>query len=238
MEAFSGAVELGYQHLETDLHITSDGVLVCVHDDTVDRTTDGSGDVSSFSLEELKELDAGFRHAGPDGFDFRGKGVEVPTLEEVVTSFPDVCVVVDMKVDGLAEPLAELIVRNHLTDRVIVGSFNDERLAEFVSITKGSIATSTGTAMSRLWVLASRVGRHVGGDAKALQLPTQIRGVRVVDERLVKVAHEAGLPVHVWTVNDPDEMRRLLDVGVDGLVTDRPDLLRDVLLERGQWRGR
>ena len=97
------------------------------------------------------------------------------------------------------------------------------------------MATSTGSTLSRLWVLASRVGRGVRGEAAALQLPARIRGVRVVDERLVAAAHAAGLQVHVWTVNEPAEMRRLLDLGVDGVITDRPDLLKEVLIERGEW---
>jgi glycerophosphoryl diester phosphodiesterase len=88
-----------------------------------------------------------------------------------------------------------------------------------------------------MWVLASRVGRGVKGEAKALQLPTQIRGVTVVDEKLIQTAHEYGLQVHVWTVNDRSEMERLLDIGVDGVITDRPDVLKDLLVERGEWAG-
>ncbi len=235
LEAFQGAVDLGFRHLETDLHITSDGVLVCVHDHTVDRTTEASGPVDSFSLGEIKELDAGYRHAGTDGFIFRGRGLKVPTLEELATSFPYVSLVLDLKTDGLVEPLADLAARLGIGDRLIVGSFDDGRLEEFRRATAGKVATSTGPALSRLWVLASRVGRGAGGEAQALQVPTQIRGVRVVDEGLVAAAHDAGMQVHVWTVNDRDEMIRLLDLGVDGLITDRPDVLKQLLVDRGQW---
>lgn len=237
MEAFSGAVDLGYRHLETDLHMTSDDVLVCIHDDTVDRTTNGAGDVSSFTFDELRGLDAGFRHSTSDGFTFRGTGVQVPSLEEVLTSFPDVSVVIDLKTDGLVEALAALLVRLGAQERVIVGAFSDERLAEFREATNGTVATSTGPVATRMWVIASRLGRKAPGEASALQVPTQMRGVRVVDPKLVGVAHEAGLQVHTWTVNDPDEMERLLDIGVDGLITDRPDVLKQVLLARGQWGG-
>lgn len=237
MEAFSGAVDLGFKHLETDIHITRDGVPVCLHDDTVDRTTDGTGDVSNFAFDELRELDAGYRHGGRDGYAFRGKGLTVPSLEEVLGSFPDVNLVVDMKIDGCADPLAGLLDRLDAHERLIVGSFSDERIDAFHKASTGRVATSTGTAQSRMWVLASRVGRGVKGEAKALQLPTQIRGVTVVDEKLIQSAHEDGLQVHVWTVNDRSEMERLLDIGVDGVITDRPDVLKELLVERGEWAG-
>lgn len=237
MDAFSAAVEMGYRHVETDLHITSDGVLVCIHDDTVDRTTNGSGEVSSYTYDDLRALDAGFRHATERGFTFRGGDVRVPSLEELLTAFPEVSVVIDLKTDGMVEALAALIARLGVQDRVIVGAFSDDRLAEFREATKGTVPTSTGPVATRLWVIASRIGRGAPGDASALQVPTQMRGVKVVDPKLVGAAHDAGLQVHTWTVNDPDEMERLLDIGVDGLITDRPDLLRQVLLARGQWGG-
>lgn len=229
---------MGYSHLETDLHATADGHLVCFHDETVDRTTNGSGPVSSMTLEELQELDAGYRHSTSDGFRFRGQGLRVPTLEEAVLSFPEVRLVVDLKADGLEELLVEVIERLSLHDRLIVGSFSDLRLARFNELSGGRVATSTGRTLSRLWVLASRAGRRGGGDASALQLPTHVRGVRIVDEKLVDVAHDAGLQVHVWTVNRKAEMSALLDIGVDGLVTDRPDHLKELLVARGEWNGR
>ncbi len=233
--SFRGAYDLGYRHFETDLHLTADGVLVCFHDSTVDRTTNGSGPVEDHTLAELQSLDAGHRHGGPGGFFFRDSGVTVPTLEWLLTTFPDVSVVVDMKSDGLAGPLAALIDDLQAHDRLIVGSFSDDRILEFMDITDRRVATSSGPALARLWVLASRVGRGGGGEAAALQLPTHMRGVRVVDQKLVDAAHNAGLQVHVWTVNETQEMARLLDMGVDGLVTDRPDLLKDLLVERGEW---
>ena len=236
MPAFQGVFDLGFRHIETDLHITSDGTLVCLHDDTVDRTTDGSGDVQSLSLTDLKQLDAGYRHADRTGlYPFRGQGVQIPTFEELLKSFPDVSVIADMKTDGVEEPLAGLIEDLGLHDRLIVGSFSDERLDRFRELSHSGVPTSTGAAEARLWVLMSRLGRTGPDGASALQLPTQIRGVRVVDDKLVKAAHESGLQVHVWTVNDPQEMTRLLDIGVDGLITDRPDLLKDLLIDRGEW---
>jgi glycerophosphoryl diester phosphodiesterase len=233
--SFQGAYDLGYRHFETDLHLTSDGVLVCFHDPTVDRTTNSTGPVEAHTLAELQSLDAGYRHGTPDGYSYRDLGARVPTLEWLLTNFPDVSVVVDMKSNGLARPLADIIEDLGAHDRLIVGSFSDVRLAEFRQITGGRVPTSVGSNLARRWVLASRVGRGARGDAAALQLPAFSRGVRVVDEKLVKAAHRADLQVHVWTVNTRSEMTRLLDIGVDGLITDRPDLLRDLLVERGEW---
>jgi glycerophosphoryl diester phosphodiesterase len=235
MEAFSGAVSLGYRHLETDLHLTSDGVLVCHHDPTVDRTTDGSGLVSELTFDQLSALDAGYRHVAAGGHVFRGSGVRVPALEEAMLAFPEVSFVVDLKTDCLIEPLHELIERLGLHDRLIVGSFSDRRLKEFRVVSGGRVATSTGATLSRSWLIASRIGRGVRCEARALQLPLWSRGVRVVDRRLVGAAHDRGLQVHVWTINHPADMAALLDIGVDGIITDRPDLLKDVLMARGEW---
>lgn len=233
--SFRGAYDLGYRHFETDLHLTADGVLVCCHDPTVDRTTDVAGRVEHMTLTELQALDAGYRHGTSDGFPYRQVGARVPTLEWLLTSFPDTSVVVDMKSDGLAKPLAALIDDLGAYDRLIVGSFSDARLTEFRRASNGKVATSVGPTAARMWVLASRVGRRGSRDAACLQLPTHMRGIRVVDKRLVEAAHGAGLPVHVWTVNDRAEMIRLLDMGVDGLITDRPDTLKEVLIEREEW---
>jgi glycerophosphoryl diester phosphodiesterase len=233
--SFRGAYELGCRHFETDVRLTADGVLVCFHDPTVDRTTNAIGRVERMTLSELQSLDAGYRHGTSDGFPYRQTGVRVPTLEWLLTSFPDTSVVVDMKSDGLAGPLAALIEDLGAHERLIVGSFSDARLVEFRQATNGKVATSVGPTAARFWVLASRVGRRGSRDAACLQVPTHNRGVRVVDEKLVAAAHDAGLHVHAWTVNERAEMIRLLDMDVDGLITDRPDILKDVLTERGEW---
>jgi len=233
--SFQGAYELGYRHFETDLHITADGALVCMHDPTVDRTTESAGRVEHLTLEQLQSLDAGYRHGSSEGFAYRDSGARVPTLEWLLTTFPDTSVVVDMKSDGLAEHLAALVDDLGAHERLIVGSFSDSRLAEFRAITGGRVPTSVGAIRARMWVLASRVGRGAGGEASALQLPTHVRGLRIIDQRLVEAAHRVGIQVHAWTVNTVTEMTRLLDLGVDGLITDRPDLLKDLLVERGEW---
>lgn len=233
--SFQGAYDLGYRHFETDLHLSADETLVCFHDPTLDRTTNATGRVNDLTVAELQTLDAGYRHGDSEGFSYRDRGVRIPTLEWLLKTFPDTSVVVDLKSDGLASHLARLVHDLEAHDRLIVGSFSDTRLAEFRALTGGRVATSVGPAAARKWVLASRVGRSVKGEAAALQLPVRARGVRVVTPRLVDAAHRAGLQVHVWTVNHLDEMTRLLDIGVDGLITDRPDILKDLMIERGEW---
>jgi glycerophosphoryl diester phosphodiesterase len=234
--SFQGVYDLGYRHFETDLHLTADGAVVCLHDPTVDRTTNGSGLVEELTLTQLQELDPGFRHVTPEGFPYRSGGSRIPTLDWLLATYPDVSVVADLKCDAVVGPLVAIIDDLGAHDRVIVGSFSDARLDEFRHLSDRRVATSTGSTSSRLWVLASRVGRGVQGEAAALQLPVRMRGVRVIDEKLVAAAHAAGLQVHAWTVNQPEEMRRLLDFGVDGVITDRPDLLKEVLIERGEWK--
>ncbi|MEX2279498.1 MAG: glycerophosphodiester phosphodiesterase [Acidimicrobiia bacterium] len=237
MVAFSGAVELGFDWLETDLHLTSDGVLVCVHDSTLDRTTDRSGLVSALTFSELETVDAGHTHAPDNEFPFRNAGVRIPALEEVVTAFPHARLVLDLKRDGLVEPLWELIQRHALGDRVVVGSFSDRRLAAFRRISGGSVATSTGPVRSVAALTGAFAGRALKL-ADAVQFPVSVGRFAPLSTRTVASFHRSGYQAHVWTVNDPAEMHRFYDMGVDAVISDRPDLLREVLIERDQWGGR
>lgn len=238
MPAFEGAVKLGYRWLETDLHLTRDGTVVCLHDDTLDRTTDASGPVWNWDAFRLAEVDAGYRFRLGGDYPYRGKGVRIPTLEQVATTFPQVRLVVDLKQDGLVGPLLSLVERLDLWDRIIVGSFSDRRLEEFRRSSGGRIATSTGPGQARLLWQAAVQGRPVPeGLADAVQVPVWRRLVPVVTERTVAAWHAAGYQVHVWTVNRPAAMRRLVAMGVDGIITDRPDLLKQVLEELGRWTG-
>lgn len=236
MPAFRGATELGFQWLETDLHLTADGVIVCLHDDHLDRTTDASGPVWEFTSHALAQVDAGYRFVWDGATPYRGTGVRIPTLETVATVFGDCRLVVDLKQDGLAGPLAELIGDLGLEDRLVVGSFSDRRLREFRVRSKGRVATSTGTRESaRRWAAAT-MGRRVPPTA-VLQVPLRQRNVPVVTRRTMAAFHRAGAQVHVWTINDPAWMEALLDMSVDGIITDRPDLLREVMVRRGVWTG-
>lgn len=236
MVAFSGAVDLGFEWLETDLHLTADGVLVCLHDPLLDRTTDQSGPVSVLTAKDLETIDAGHSHAPGEEFPFRGRGIRVPTLEELVTSFPEVRVVVDLKQDGLVEPLWKLVEQFRLHDRLVVGSFSDRRLAAFRRISRGSVATSTGPVRS-VAALAGAVAGRAPRLADAVQFPVSVGPLRPFSRRTIASFHRRGYQAHVWTVNDPDSMHRFYDLGVDAVITDRPDLLRDVLRERGEWTG-
>lgn len=229
MLAFSSAVELGARHIETDVRVTADGVVHCIHDASIDRTTNASGPFSQYTSQEIARLDAGFGHATSEGYPFRSAGVRIPTFEELAMSFPDVHVVVDLKEDPVVEPLADLVRRLDIGERLIVGSFSDARLARFRDLTDGAVPTSVGSTRARSWLLASRVGHGLSGSSSALQLPLQRGGVRAVDRKLVDAAHSRGLQVHVWTINDPDQMRELIEIGVDGIVTDRIDLLLEVV---------
>lgn len=231
LPAFRGAVSLGFEYVEVDVRATRDGVLVALHDPILDRTTDASGPVAARTWEEVARVDAGHRFGAGAGFPWRGRGVGIPRLEEVVAGLPDTCFVLELKQDGIEQLMADLIRRHRLEDRVLVGSFKDRRLRRLRRLVPG-VPTSAGEREAfRVWV-ASRTGLALRSPADAFQVPVRFRGIPVVDRRLVGAAHASGRQVHVWTVDDPAEMRRLLELGVDGLITDRPDLLLQVLGER------
>jgi glycerophosphoryl diester phosphodiesterase len=228
MTAFQGAVDLGYRYLETDVHVTRDDVVVVFHDDVLDRLTDGTGKVWDWRWEDLRTLDAAFHFAPDRGFPLRGSGIGIPTLDELVRTFPEALVNIDLKQNGIAERVAIEVDRLGIGDRVMIGSFHGRRIARFRRATGGTVATSAGPAE----VPAALAGRAGAVGADAFQVPEGSRGMRIVTRRFVDRAHAAGKHVHVWTVNEPDAMHRLLDLGVDGIVTDRPDLLDDVLAAR------
>ena len=235
MEAFSRTVDMGYRWIETDIHMTADGVVVCLHDPTLERTTDGEGEVARLPWKEVRELDAGYTHHPDQGFPFRGRGVRIPSLEEVASSFPDLRMVLELKADHTEAALLRLIRRLKLGDRVIIASFSDARLARVRELYDGDIATSTGEREVARLVKAAWLGRRARTDHAALQIPTRSGLAPLVTRRTVKAYHRMGLQVHVWTIDHPRRMERLLDRGVDGIMTDRPDLLKEVFTKRGIW---
>ena len=235
MEAFSRSVDMGYRWIETDLHVTSDGVVVCIHDPTMERTTDGRGEVARLAWREVRELDAGHNHLPDRDYPFRGRGVRVPSLEEVAGSFPDLGMVLEMKADHTEAPLVEVISRMGLEDRVIVASFSDARIARVEELSGGGVATSAGEEEVARLVKAAWFGRRATSRHVALQIPVRSGLVRLVTPRTVRAYHRMGLAVHVWTIDRPALMEKLLDRGVDGIMTDRPDLLREVCSRRGIW---
>ncbi|MGH7723452.1 MAG: glycerophosphodiester phosphodiesterase [Candidatus Dormibacteria bacterium] len=238
LPAFDAAVELGYRHLETDAHLSGDGVVFSFHDHVLDRVTDRSGHLARVSSAEIAEADAAY-HFSPDGrtHPLRGAGIGVPTMEEVLTRWPGVFVNIDVKSDAVVAPLIELIRRLDAFDRVCIGSFSDDRLRRVRRLAGDRICTSMGPGgITTAW-LASRTRRMPRLQADCLQVPVRARRLVVVDRRFIDAAHRAGLQVHVWTIDDSAEMSTLLDLGVDAIMTDRPRLLRDVLTARGQWHG-
>jgi glycerophosphoryl diester phosphodiesterase len=235
--AFQGAVDMGYRYLETDLHVTSDGVLVAFHDDTLERTTDAAGPIQERTWDEIAHLDAGYNFAPQHGYPRRGRGDRIPRLDDLLATYPAIRLVLDLKQAGTAHPLARLLQERDDEDRVIVGSFSEKRLKAFRTASGRRVATSSGPRETmRIW-LASRFGRGAPmTHADALQLPEDFAFVDLPDERLVETAHAHGLQVHVWTVNDGGQMDRLLDRGVDGIITDRADVLKELLIRRESWQ--
>lgn len=243
LEAFRNAWAMGVDVLELDVHGTRDGAIVVIHDATVDRTTDGTGAVQDMTLPEIQALDAGYWFT-PDGgqtYPYRGKGVRIPTLEEVFRALPDARFNIEIKSNDppIVPALAELVKRMGMEDQVLIGSF-DHAIAQQVRHALPTVATfASQTEVRSFWILLTlrlpRIWRPV---PETLQVPQTYRlagrEVTVLSPRFVRSAHNMGVRVDVWTVNDPDEMARVLDMDVDGIITDYPDRLLDLLRARGR----
>lgn len=232
MAAFEWALGLGLRYLETDVHATRDGRVVAFHDDRLDLLTDGHGKVWDRDWDDVRRLDAAYHFDRAHGHPLRGTGVGIPLLEEVLATFPRCLLNLDLKQAGMEDLLAAEITRLGAEDRVLVGSFHDRRLTRFRKASGGRVATSAGPGEVLAATAASRLRRPLHSAADAFQVPERSGPLRVVGKRFVEAAHAAGKQVHVWVVNDPAAMHRLLDLGVDGIVTDRADLLVEVLNER------
>lgn len=234
MAAFQNAVDLGVDILELDVHTTADGTVVVIHDESVDRTTDGTGAVHDSTLADLRQLDAGYDFSPDNGqtFPFRGQGIGIPTLEEVFAAFPDMRINVEIKQSDppIEAAVLEVIERAGAQQRVLVGSEYDDVMARFRSLAP-DIATSAATNEVRNFYLAQllRVSAIYRPLADAFQVPEYAGSTHVVTPSFVDAAHHHGVKVHVWTVNDAETMQRLLDIGVDGIITDRPDVALEVV---------
>lgn len=220
---FRRAVGLGYRYIETDVHATADGRLVAFHDAALDRVTDGTGRIADLPWQDV-------RHARVAGRE------PVPLLEELLETFPEVRWNVDVKAEPALRPLLDLIERANAWGRVCVGSFSEARVARAQRLAGPRLATSYGTRgvlglRLRSWGLPAVLRRS----AVAAQVPVSHSGVPVIDPLFVRAAHARGLHVHVWTVNESAQMHRLLDLGVDGIMTDHIDTLRRVMEDRGVW---
>lgn len=223
LAAFTRAVSEGYRYLETDVHTTADGVLVAFHDQVLDRVTDASGPVAATTWSDLRRARIGGREP-------------IPTMAELLEACPTARFNIDPKTDAAVAPLIDLLHQANAVDRVCIGSFSDARIAALRGALGPRLATSLGPREVGRLVIASLAGWHSPrARAVAAQVPVRYGRLRVVTPRLLRTAHAAGMEVHVWTIDEPAEMNRLLDLGVDAIMTDRPDLLRDVLVARGAW---
>ena len=225
IEAFEAMVAKGFTYIETDTHATADGKLVIIHDPDLDRTTNGSGPISEKTWDEVKAL--------------RDRSGRRPMLlAEALERFPTVDFNVDIKADSAVEPIITLMTGADYSDRVLLASFSERRLRR-IRRAVPDVVTSLGTEAVIAAIAAARLRPFrrpllsvlpgPADGAVCAQLPQRYRGLRVVDERLIALLHEAGLVVHVWTVNEAMDMARLIEMGVDGLVTDRPTLAREVI---------
>ena len=222
MPAFEYAVGLGYRYVETDVQVTADGVLVAFHDDDLARTCGRQGRISELPWSEVRT--AQVSGAAP-----------IPLLEDLLGAWPDLRVNIDCKSDAAVDALVACLRRCGATHRVALGAFSDRRLQRL----RAALGPNACTTLGPVGVASLRLGvprLPLNDGAHAAQVPVRQGPVTVIDRRFVDRAHERGLHVHVWTIDDPHEMRRLLDLGVDGIMTDRPAILRSVLEERGAWR--
>lgn len=223
MAAFQAAVDLGYRYLETDAYTTADGILLSFHDTILDRVTDRQGDLAEVTYDEVKLAKVGGTQP-------------IPLMAEVLDAWPDVRVNIDPKVDSAVEPLIKLIRDMNVLDRVCIGSFSSERISAFREAFGARVCTSMGpfeTARLRGAAFHLPVGKL---RANCAQIPVKEYGLTLVDKRMVRAANRLGLQIHVWTIDKREEMERLIDLGVHGLMTDRPSLLKQVLEERKLWR--
>lgn len=226
MPAFQGAVDLGYRYIETDVHATRDGVLLAFHDDCLDRVTDRVGVIAEMDYDDVAKA--------------RVSGLEpIPRLEELLLAWPDIRINIDPKRDNAAAPLIKVLKSSGAIDRVCVTSFSGARTRAVRDALGPKLCTGLGpmgTVRLRMSSWSGPAGFLWGTFAEGCaQIPVSQHGVPLVDSALVGRAHELGLQVHVWTIDEPAEMNRLIDLGVDGLMTDRPAVLKAVLVERGLW---
>lgn len=234
--AFEHAAEMGVDVIETEIHSTADNNLVFIHDETIDRTTNGTGPVNSFTLAELKEFDAGYNWTADGGltFPFRGKGLTVPTLEEVFTALENIRINIDIKQVNppLASQLCEMIHSFNMVEKVMVASFSTKVLRQFRQVCS-EVSTSASKGEVTLFFLMNLIfpGTVYGPVCHALQIPEHSSGLHVLTKRFLQGAHSRNLKVHVWTVNQVEDMRRLLELGVDGIITDYPDRLISLLTD-------
>ena len=219
MPAFEHAVNLGYRYVETDVQVTADGVLVAFHDNDLRRTCGRTGRISDLPWSDVRT--AMVSGAAP-----------IPLMEDLLGAWPDLRINIDCKSDAAVDALVACLRRTNSLHRVLLGSFSDSRLRRLRAELGDGVCTSLGP----MGVATLRFGRPKRTEAMAAQVPVKQGPLTVTNAAFVERAHRLGLAVHVWTIDDADEIRRLLDLGVDGIMTDRPEVLRSVFQERGLWQ--
>ncbi|WP_089154038.1 glycerophosphodiester phosphodiesterase [Micromonospora sp. NBS 11-29] len=222
--AFARAVALGYRYVETDVHATADGVPVVFHDPTLARVTGEPGRIADLRFADLASVRV-------------GGAALVPRLDDVLGAWPEIRFNVDVKADAAVEPTVAAVTRADAGDRVLLASFSDARLTRLRALAGPTVATSLGMRGVARLRMASLHGRplRLPPSVVAAQVPVSYGGIPVVDRRFLAYCHRIGLQVHVWTIDEPTRMHHLLDRGVDGIMTDHVDVLRDVYRSRGHW---
>lgn len=236
--AFERAVTQGVPYLETDCHATADGEIALFHDADLERTTDGSGPIRALSWSELQRLDAGYRFTSDGGasFPWRGKGVRVPRLVEVLRAFPDIRLNIEIKQADppIAAEVLRLIRESDAERRVLLAAEDDAIMDSIHALEPGTaIGSSTADAIAFGRALLEERSAEHRPRGHALQIPPELMGEPIVTRKSVDAAHAIGLVVHVWTINEPAEMLRLLELGVDGLMSDHPARLVQAAARRG-----
>lgn len=241
LAAFDNAVEMGVDVLEYDLHLTKDGYLVAIHDDTVDRTTDGTGKVNELSLEEMKSLDAGYGFQDKDGkYTYRNQGVTIATLEEIFARYPNIQQLIELKDTNHADLHEEiiqetwrLIQQYHMEDKVMIASFDQEINERFEEVSDGTVAIGAGEQAVRHFVTkyVPFLNGLAKSEADSLSLPLEAEGFDLTSKNILNGARKRNMAVYYWTINDEDTMRELIEKGADGIMTNYPDVLIDILGE-------
>ena len=234
-------MELGVDILEMDIHATRDGVLVAIHDDTVDRTTDGAGKVKELTFAEIQQLDAGHYWTNDAGatYPYRGQGIQIPALSEVFEAFPGMRMNIEIKQvePSIAKPFCDMIRDHGQSERVLVASFRQEAMLAFRAACPEVATSMVQPEIQPFWIwnqFGLAAVYQTPANAHAFQVPLRSRlpvlgQVDVLSPRFMRAAHGHNIQVHAWTIDDPEVMSRLIEMGIDGIITDRPDLMLELL---------
>ncbi|MDP5273959.1 glycerophosphodiester phosphodiesterase [Chengkuizengella axinellae] len=234
LTAFEHSRQMGVDALEFDVHLSKDGKIVVMHDETLDRTTDGTGFIANYTLDELKKLDAGYHFKDEQGnFAFRGKGVTIPTLKEVFDGFSDLPMVIEIKPENkeLTEKVYEMIKEYNLESQVIINSFYETVLTWFYELAGDEIPIGAGPDTVKKYVISNKLylDRLIPLNVSAFQLPMEDSGINLTTKRIIQSLQDRNIVVQYWTINEVTDMEKLIDLGVDGIITNKPDLLLEVL---------